>query len=296
MSEPIERFVVANGLRHHLVEWPGEGPTVLLAHGFLDLAWSFRDVAERLVAQGHRCVAWDWRGHGETEHIGAGGYYHFADYVLDLEELWPALVREGERAHLVGHSMGGSVVTMFAAVRSERLHTLTLMEGLGPPDQPVTKAPERLGLWLKAVARARARVEEPRVFTLEEAVARMRRQNPALSDELGLFLAAKGTRPAPEGGAGARVWAFDPLHRTPSPRLFRADAFTTYLRRIAVPTLVVAGEKGYRLADEAERMGAIPDARLVELAGAGHMMHWEAPEALAAALAEHFSSASAGSV
>ena len=82
---PRERFVPANGLRHHVVEWgEPDAPTVLLAHGFLDLAWSFRDVAQRLAERGFRCVAWDWRGHGESEHIGAGGYYHFADYVLDL--------------------------------------------------------------------------------------------------------------------------------------------------------------------------------------------------------------------
>ncbi|MBO6936470.1 MAG: alpha/beta hydrolase [Deltaproteobacteria bacterium] len=282
MSDPTERFVEANGLRHHVLEWLGDGPTVLLAHGFLDMAWSFRDVAKALSARGFRCVAWDWRGHGETEHIGAGGYYHFADYVLDLDELWPSLVPEGEKAHLVGHSMGGSAVTMFAAVRSDRLHTLALLEGLGPPDQPVAKAPEKLQLWLHGVARARAK--EGRTFTLKEAVARMRRQNPALSEDLGAFLAEKGTRAVDEG----RQWSFDRLHRTPSPSVFQAALFTQYLRAIAVPTLVVGAEKGYRLADEAERLAVIPKGRLVELPGVGHMMHWEAPEALADVLVAHF--------
>jgi len=282
VSAPTERFVEANGLRHHVLEWPGEGPTVLLAHGFLDMAWSFRDVAGALSERGYRCVAWDWRGHGQSDHIGAGGYYHFADYVLDLEELWPALVPEGTKAHLVGHSMGGSAVTMFAAVRSDRLHTVALLEGLGPPDQDLAKAPEKLRLWLHGVAKARAK--SPRTFTLEEAVTRMRRQNPALTEELGAFLADKGTR-AVDGG---RQWAFDPLHRTPSPSVFQAALFIEYLRAIAVPALVVAGEKGYRLADEAERLAALPDGQLVELPGVGHMMHWEAPEALADALAEHF--------
>ncbi len=282
MSAPSERFVTANGLRHHVIEWPTDGPTVLLAHGFLDLGWSFKDVAERLSQRGFRCVAWDWRGHGETDPIGPGGYYHFPDYVLDLDELWPSLVPEGEKAHLVGHSMGGSAVTMFAAVRSERLHTLSLLEGLGPPDQDLTKAPEKLRLWLHGVERARGKT--PRTFTIDEAVTRMRRQNPALGDELGAFLAEKGTR-AIDGG---RQWAFDPLHRTPAPSVFQAAIFTTYLRSIEVPTLVVAGEKGYRLADERERLGALKDGHLVEIPGAGHMMHWEAPGALAEALAEHF--------
>ena len=282
-----ERFIQANGLRHHVVEWGDAGaPTVLLGHGFLDLAWSFRDVATDLAARGYRCVAWDWRGHGETEHVGRGGYYHFADYVLDLEALLPQLVPAGERAHLVGHSMGGSAVTMFAAARSRELLTLSLLEGLGPPDQPLALAPEKIGLWLHSVGRARAK--EPRPFTLAEAEERMRRQNPALGPELGAFLAEKGTVEVP---GGKRAWAFDPLHRTPSPSVFRADLFTEYLRAIEVPTLVVAGEKGYRLADEDTRLGALRRASLVEIPSVGHMMHWEAPQQLAAALADHFESA-----
>ena len=281
---PRERFVPANGLRHHVVEWgEPDAPTVLLAHGFLDLAWSFRDVAQRLAERGFRCVAWDWRGHGESEHIGAGGYYHFADYVLDLEELFPQLVPAGERAHLVGHSMGGSAVTMFAAARSDRLHTLALLEGLGPPDQPLAKAPEKIALWLHSVAKARSKA--PRTFTLGEAAERMRRQNPALDEELGAFLAEKGTVAAPDG---QRAWAFDPLHRTPSPNVFRADVFTEYLRAITVPTLVVAGEKGYRLGDEEARLGALRDPSFVEIPAVGHMMHWEAPAVLADALADPF--------
>ena len=61
-----ERVVRANGLAHHVLSWEAEGPTVLLAHGFLDLGWSWRWVAERLQAAGYRCVAWDWRGHPQA--------------------------------------------------------------------------------------------------------------------------------------------------------------------------------------------------------------------------------------
>ena len=152
MTTPVERQVLANGLWHHVVEWPANGPTVLLAHGFLDLAWSWKRVAERLQTAGYRCIAWDWRGHGETEHIGAGGYYHFADYALDLDALWEPLTQRRDRedapVHLVGHSMGGSAVAMYASARPDRMETLALVEGLGPPDQPIDRSAEHLRIFL----------------------------------------------------------------------------------------------------------------------------------------------------
>ena len=114
MIEPVERFVRANGLRHHTLSWNDDAEvTVVLCHGFLDHAWSFHHVAQSLAEAGLRAVAFSWRGHGETEHVGAGGYYHFPDYVLDLHELMPMLA-SGD-VHLVGHSMGGTAASLYAA-------------------------------------------------------------------------------------------------------------------------------------------------------------------------------------
>lgn len=288
-----ESEVVANGLRHHVVEWPADGPTVLLAHGFLDLAWSWRWVAEILQGHGLRCVAWDWRGHGETEHIGAGGYYHFPDYVLDLEELLPQLVREDERAHLVGHSMGGTVATMFAGLRSHRLTSLSLVEGLGPPAMGFDQTPFRFDAWLGGVRKQRERTKPASVMSVEDALRRMRVQNPKLDDDKGRFLAEKATA-AVDGDPAKRRFRFDRLHRTTSPMPFRLEVFETFLTRISVPTLVVGASAGFRLADEAERAGRIPDARTVEIAECGHMIHWEKPEQLAEHLRAHVAGASSG--
>src|SRR5262245_2914075 len=142
MIEPSESFVGANGLSHHVLEWnAGGSQTVVCCHGFLDLAWSWHWVAQHLAEAGLRVVAFDWRGHGETEHVGRGGYYHFADYALDLHELWPKLAPDG--AHLAGHSMGGTATAYFAGVRPKGLRTLTSIEGIGPPAFE-GKAPDRM--------------------------------------------------------------------------------------------------------------------------------------------------------
>jgi pimeloyl-ACP methyl ester carboxylesterase len=276
----------ANGLAHHVITWePDEASrgTFVLCHGFLDLAWSWNAVAERLRSAGYRAIAFDWRGHGESEWIGAGGYYHFADYLLDLDELLPQLAPEP--VHLVGHSMGGTACAMFAGLRPERLRSLALVEGLGPVSHPLDAAVDKARRWLRDVAQIRT--GSIRVMkSVDEALARMRVQNPDLPDELGRFLASKGTRPGP-GGEGL-VWRFDPLHRTTSPTLFRPEVFLQFADAITAPTLLVAAERGYRPPDEAERAARIPHAEWVEIGGGvGHMVHWMAPAELSEALLDH---------
>lgn len=278
-----EKFLVANGLRHHVLEWgAGPKPTLVLLHGFLDIAWSF-DAVARALAVDRRVVAFDFRGHGETEWVGAGGYYHFPDYVLDLEALLEAL---GEEApiDLLGHSMGGSVATLFGGARPLRLRSLVLVEGLGPPEHAPDQLLARTRSFLDGVHKTRDAARAPRPMRdVAEALGRMRRQNPDLPEELGLFLAEKSTRPAPDGTGLA--WRFDPLHRTTSPAIYRTDQIAPFFAALPVPVLYVAGERGYRLGDEAERLALFPRApRTVEVAGAGHMLHWTHAKALADAV------------
>ncbi len=269
-----------NGLRHHVLAWNDAGsPTVVLCHGFLDLAWSFDALARELAAAGLRAVAFDWRGHGETEHVGAGGYYHFADYVLDLHELMP-LLAAGE-VHLVGHSMGGTAAAMYAATHPKVPRTLTLVEGLGPPQysgDPVDK----MTAWLESIDRFRRREPAP-MRDLSDAVRRLRAQTAELPADLAYVLAEKATVQTEEG----LMWRFDALHRTTSPAPFSAEVFLSFLARIDAPTLIVSGTNGFRTEDHTRRVAALKDARALELEGVGHMIHWLRPKELAAAIVAH---------
>lgn len=281
--EPRESFLLANGLRHRVLTWnEGGSDTLVCAHGFLDHAWSFDFLARALMSRGLRVVAFDWRGHGGSDRVGAGGYYHFADYVLDLEELAPQLCG-GEPFHLLGHSMGGTATSMWAGSRPALLRSLTVCEGLGPPEVPYDDAPRRLRGWLDSIARVRSRDAKP-LRDIDDAAARLRSQHAELDEIKARFLAEKGTREIEGGG---RQWCFDALHRTPSALPFRPEILMELLKAIEVPTLVVTGEKGFRTADHAARVACLRDAREVELAGATHMMHWYQPELLAQHVAAH---------
>ncbi len=282
MPDPDTRWLTVNRLRHRALVWNDGAPeTVVLCHGFLDQAPSFRQVAERLAAAGLRAVAFDWRGHGETDHVGPGGYYHFPDYVLDLHRLLPLLA--SGPVHLVGHSMGGTVASMYAATHPGVARTLTVIEGLGPPAYE-GEAPDKLIAWLESMDR-HARKDARPIADLADAVRRLRVSNPDLPAELGYELAEAGTAPAPDGDG--LIWRFDPLHRTTSPGAFDAEVFKTYLRRIDAPTLIVTGSRGFRTADHEARLAAIPDARELVIDDVGHMIHQLAPEALAGAIVAH---------
>lgn len=279
---PREETRVLNGLRHRVLRWdaPVDSPTLVLLHGFLDLSWSFAPFAAAMRRAGEangraplQIVAPDLRGHGETERVGRGGYYHFPDYVADMLPLIESLPRP---RHLLGHSMGGTVAALLAGTFPELVDSLVLVEGLGPPtiqEEP----PDRMSQWIREV---RAQSESPPRVLADVAAAaeRLRRGNSRMGPELAELLARKGTRQV-EGGL---VWAFDPLHRTRSPLGFTPEAFRSFLARISVPTLVVEGsESNYPMWVGDDRVTAIATRRDVRIEGAGHMVHQDQPEALA---------------
>jgi pimeloyl-ACP methyl ester carboxylesterase len=81
---------------------------------------------------------------------------------------------------------------------------------------------------------------------------------------------------------GAVAWKADPLHTTRSPIAFFAATFNEFARRITCPVLFVSGgPEGWHPPDEADRLAAFANLERVELADAGHMMHWTAPEEFA---------------
>ena len=292
MIEPSSRFVEANGLRHHVLTWTPQVVTsarpVLIAHGFLDFAWSFHFIANELAQRGRLVHAFDWRGHGQTEWVGRGGYYHFVDYLLDLTELTEALDLHLSGYDLIGHSMGGTACAMFAATRPRGLEALALLEGLGPPaeDEPVGDDPrlsERIDEWLSGVRKLRGKQPKP-LKDLQEALARLRVMHPTLGDAHGLFLAEKGTVVRD----GERYFAFDPLHRTRAPIPFRIATFRAQLARIQVKTLVLNGEHGWKPFDHAARAACIQEHEEHTVPKAGHMMHWDSPEHVAVLLHEFF--------
>ena len=254
-----------------------KGIPVLILHGYLEQSAAWDPIATGLAPRW--VVAPDHRGHGRSDHVGLGGSYPFWDYVADVA----ALVQElGGEVDLVGHSMGGTIAALFAACRPNQVRKLVLIEGLGPPNgesRALTQARQAL----------RQRLDPPAhrpLVDLDEAVVRMRRANPTLTESTARTLAARTTRPLPDGGL---TWTFDPLHRARSHQAFSADRFKSFLRAIEAPTLLIEGGSSpvQGIPDLAERRACLSQAEQIVLEGIGHHPHHECPQALIALLKEH---------
>lgn len=264
---------------------PPSGLTIVLLHGFMDSGATWDLVAPALAHAGHDVVAPDLRGFGMSEYVGAGGYYHFPDYVADLAELVDALAPR--RLAVVGHSMGGTVAALYVGAHPDRVERLALLEGTGPVGTEPALAVDRMQAWLRTLREAQ---RTPKYLSsLKEAVERLSLHHPRVPREVIESRAKLLTR---VDDAGRLLWAYDPLHRTTAPTPFHADAFKEFLRRIDCPTLLVSGgTTGWHPPDEPERLACLAHAVRCELPTAGHMMHWTTPGPLAQRLAQFFGEA-----
>jgi pimeloyl-ACP methyl ester carboxylesterase len=290
------RKVPANGLEHHVLEWDGSGGgggggarlTVVLVHGFLDAAATWDRVAPILAfgpAAGHRVIAPDMRGFGDGARVPPGGYYHFVDYVFDLADVTEALAPEPFA--LVGHSMGGTIATLFAGTFPERVVRLASLEGLGPPDTSFELGPVRMRRWIDEVRAVRARGDERPTYTRDEALRRLAANHAEVPEDV---LATRLPHLVEPRGETDRVaWRHDPLHRTTSPMPFFAKLFVEFAKRVTCPVLFVSGgPRGYHPSDEPERIASFANVTTHEIPDAGHMMHWTKPDEVAARLLSFF--------
>ncbi|HEU0086906.1 MAG TPA: alpha/beta hydrolase [Pseudonocardiaceae bacterium] len=117
----------ANGIRLHVVE-VGSGPLVLLLHGFPEFWWSWRHQLPALAASGHRAVAVDLRGYGDSDKPPRG--YDLWTLSGDVAGLVRAL---GERqADLVGHDWGGILAWCTAALHPRVVRSVTALAAPHP--------------------------------------------------------------------------------------------------------------------------------------------------------------------
>lgn len=261
-----ERSVAVRGLNLNLREWgPHTGPRFVLLHGWMEHGGFWLRIVPTLLEAGFRVTAPDARGHGRSGHAGPGAAYHFTDYLIDLDALLQ------EPAHVLGHSMGGTVACMFAAARPEKVLSLTLSEGLGPPSESASQAADRIRKHLDHMRRGWT---SPPV-SLDEAASRMLRGWPALDHETALILAA--------GQHDGHGWTYDALHKSRSAIGFHLDRHLEQLRRIQAPVALAFGTRSWYAGIDRlqERIHAVQPRHVAHL-DAGHALHLEAPEGLAA--------------
>jgi pimeloyl-ACP methyl ester carboxylesterase len=219
---PIKRasrseFIPVRHLTYHVRIWgdarPGVPPLVMV-HGWMDVAASYQFVVDALsdaFAQGRQIIAPDWRGYGQTALPGTDNYW-FPDYLADLDTLLDHYAPE-QPVDLVGHSMGGNVVMLYAGVRPQRIRRLINLEGFGMPATRPSQAPGRLAKWmddLKALHRGEL---DLKAYDDAAGVARrLMKTNPRLGQDRAEWLAREWAAPRvqPDGTTSGKSRATRP--------------------------------------------------------------------------------------
>jgi pimeloyl-ACP methyl ester carboxylesterase len=122
-------YAITNGIRMHYVS-EGEGPLVVLLHGFPEFWYAWRHQIPALAAAGYRVVAPDLRGFGETDKPLGWQQYSMTRLTADVAGLLDHL--SAEKAHIVGHDWGGSTAWALAMHRPERVERLVVLNAPHP--------------------------------------------------------------------------------------------------------------------------------------------------------------------
>ncbi|HXJ10401.1 MAG TPA: alpha/beta hydrolase [Burkholderiales bacterium] len=282
MKTSESQFLDIRGLRYHVRRWARPGaPKMVLLHGWMDVSASFQFLVDALRGEWD-VYAPDWRGYGMTE-WGKSDCYWFPDYLADLDFLLDAIERE-QPVNLVGHSLGGNVAALYAGVRPQRIAKLVNLEGFGLPPTRPEQAATRYSRWLDELHQ-RPGLRPYRDFG--ELARKLQSNNPRLTDERALFLARHWGKE--EGGQV--VLRGDPAHKIVNPLLYRYEEVHAVWQQVTAPVLWIEATESDTLkrmsldpAHLADRRAAFRTLRLVRMEQAGHMLHHDQPEVLAAHL------------
>ncbi|KAL5701325.1 Epoxide hydrolase 2 [Ranunculus cassubicifolius] len=119
MYEGVEhRMISVNGINMHIAE-EGQGPVVLLLHGFPELWYTWRHQMASLAAHGYRAVAPDLRGYGDTDAPPSSNNYTSLSIVGDLVELINSLSQE--KVYVVGHDWGAIIAWYLCLFRPDKV-------------------------------------------------------------------------------------------------------------------------------------------------------------------------------
>jgi pimeloyl-ACP methyl ester carboxylesterase len=124
MEKTKHRLVETNGIKMHIAE-QGEGPLVVLCHGFPECWYSWRHQLPALAQAGYHVVAPDQRGYGQTDHPEAIEAYHILELTADIVGLVHVLGEE--RAAVVGHDWGSPVAWHCALLRPDIFSSVGLL-------------------------------------------------------------------------------------------------------------------------------------------------------------------------
>ena len=292
---PESLMLPVRNMRYHLRVWQPQQvnpalPLLVMTHGWMDVAASYQfvvDAFSQAFMQGRTIVAPDWRGFGASRTPAPCDSYYYPDYLADLDVLLDHF-SPSQPVDLVGHSMGGNVVSWYAGIRPERIRRLVNLEGFGMPPTQASQAPARLTQWLDELRGQREGAMDMKTYASQSDVAnRLQKTNHRLSRDKALWLAGEW---AAQNTQGRWVILGDASHKIVNPQLYRVEEALACMSATTAPVLAVETDDNHmerwwqgRYTPEQyhERLKSIPNCRIARVENAGHMLHHDQPQAVA---------------
>lgn len=282
------RRVAVSGLDLAVHEWGDEdAPPVLAAHGGFDFARTFDVFAPLIADGGWRVVSWDQRGHGDSDRAALYQWEADAgDAVAVLDSVTPGALP------VLGHSKGGSLMTNLAASLPHRVQAVVNIDGIPSRRMPDVQDHDRTKLladdladWLDRRHQAADASRKP--GTIEGLARRRAHMNPRLDLAWLEYLVTVGGYREDDGWR----WKIDPTLRLGGFGPWRPEWSLQRLADVSAPLLAIVGVEpevmGWDTTPEIAAPFLPPRGRLVAVDGAGHFVHIEKPEEVAAMVLEH---------
>ncbi len=269
-ARPTSHSYFSQGLKLHFLDWGNESAApVLLVHGSQDHCHNWDWTSEQLC-QNYHVIAADLRGHGDSE-WAKGSTYGIYSYVYDIAQLIDQ--QNLAPVHLVGHSLGGTVATLFAGLYPEKVASLVSIEGVGAEfwdNASNTPLQDRIRELFEATRSQAGRLPK-RYETLEAAFTRMQTSNPHLSEDRARHLTIHGSN---RNEDGTYSWKFDPYTYTGWLAMDNRGDMREFWTSIDCPVLLINATDGYehRIGQD-DTLKYFKDCRLNEIEEAGHWLH-----------------------
>ncbi len=263
-----------------------DGPVAIVLHGMRDHALSMYPLVHGLA--NYRVIAPDLRGHGMSD---KPGIYTLAHFVADLDCLFEAA--RIDSAVLIGHSLGGHIVSRFTATYPERVSRLVLIDGMGPPGEETQSGLSgQAATWQRNIGMLRATKMKRAMPGVADALQRLSKNNPLLDEASARRIVENGVDVEADGSV---FWKWDPAVDMVWSTFSQDEAAAAY-ELITCPVQVITGENSldyWQMNREdlagrqdlhdreiARKCALFTDAEHVVIGGAGHMIHYDEPRML----------------
>lgn len=257
---------------------PASAGVTLCLHGWLDNADSFLPLSAFLPEL--NLVAIDLPGHGKSQHRSLDAHYHFLDWIYDVATL---IKTQGwQQVDIIGHSMGGMIGSVLAAVMPEMVRKLVLIDSIGLVTGEASNTTQQVRTAINH--RWQSQHKQKSVYTDLHSAAVARQNQSDFDINCALVLAKRGT----EACTGGLTWSADMrLRESSAYRLMQSQA-KELLQDIQCPVLAVLAKDGLDMMQKArqEYQHCYPKLELIELQG-GHHCHMMQPKTTADAI-RHF--------